>query len=148
MAPKKKPYGRSKNYEQSQIYDAAFAVTDEGLTPYSAANRFGVPKSTLLKQMKGARPSNEQMQPAQRLSRDQEEDIVKWILRQEKLGYAPSSSFVRSLVTSILKENGDAQPLGKNWLDSFKKRHPEIISKLGRKQEASRFSSFTPKAVN
>lgn len=148
MAPKKKSYGRSKDYEQSQIYDAAYAVTDEGLTPYTAAKMYGVPKTTLLKQMEDTRPSNEQIQPAQRLSRDQEEDIVKWILRQEKLGYAPTGSFVRSLVTSLLVENGDTKPLGKNWVDNFKKRHPEIISKMGRKQEAERFSSFTPKAVN
>jgi hypothetical protein len=51
-------------------------------------------------------------------------------------------------VTSILKENGDNRALGKNWLTSFKKRHPEVISKMGRKQEAERVTSFTPKAVN
>jgi len=148
MAPKKKSVGRSRDYKQSALYDAAFAVTDEGLTPYAAAVKHGVPKTTLISQMKGARPSDEQIQPAQRLSRAQEEDIVNWILRQEKLGYAPTSSLVRSLVTSILTENGDNRPLGKNWLASFKKRHPEVISKMGRKQEADRFTSFTPKAVN
>jgi hypothetical protein len=105
MAPKKKSVGRSRDYEQSALYDAAFAVTDEGLTPYAAAAKHGVPKTTLISQMKGTRPSDEQIQPAQRLSRAQEEDIVNWILRQEKLGYAPTSSLVRSLVTSILKEN-------------------------------------------
>jgi hypothetical protein len=75
------------------------------------------------------------------------QNIVTWILRQEKLGYAPTASFVRPLVTSVLQENGDTKPLGKNWVDSYKKRHPEVISKMGRKQEAECFTSFTPKAV-
>ncbi|MBE1616056.1 hypothetical protein IDF54_14470, partial [Flavobacterium sp. SaA2.13] len=82
---------------------------------------------------------------AQRLSALQEEGITTWILRQEKLGYAPTASLVRSLATAILKKNGDMKPLGKNWVASFNKRNPAVWSKLGRKQEAERFSAFTPK---
>jgi hypothetical protein len=33
-------------------------------------------------------------------------------------------------------------------MDGFKKRHPEIDTKLGKRQEACRFKSFTPKPVN
>jgi hypothetical protein len=110
MAPKKKPIGRPVDYSKSQMTKALNAVQDDDVSPYLAAQQHGVPKSTLLDQMKGSKASDEQIQPAQRLSRSQEEGIVTWILRQEKLGYAPTSSFVRSLVTSILKKNGDVRP--------------------------------------
>jgi hypothetical protein len=55
---------------------------------------------------------------------------------------------VRSFVTLIFMEKGDTKPLGKNWLTAFKKRHPEVILKMCRKQEAEQFTLFTPKAVN
>lgn len=52
------------------------------------------------------------------------------------MGYAPTGSFVRSLVTLILMEHGDNRPLGKNWLTTIKKRYLQIISQMGWKQEA------------
>ncbi|KAM5528328.1 transposase [Fusarium oxysporum f. sp. phaseoli] len=43
---------------------------------------------------------------------------------------------------------GKAYPIGVHWLARFIKRHPEIDTKVGKRQEASRFNSFTPMAVN
>jgi hypothetical protein len=39
-------------------------------------------------------------------------------------------------------------PLGKNWIQRFIRRNPTIKTKVGQRQEATRFNSFTPKAVN
>jgi hypothetical protein len=39
-------------------------------------------------------------------------------------------------------------PIGVHWLARFIKRHPEIDMKVGKRQEAARFNSFTPMAVN
>jgi DNA-binding NarL/FixJ family response regulator len=79
------------------------------------------------------------------LSNDQELRIVRWILRQEKLGFAPSQSAVREIVSSLANIQA-----GKAWVGRsrgrFIKRH--IHSKIGRRQEAARFHKFTPKAVN
>ena len=38
--------------------------------------------------------------------------------------------------------------VGVNWVAKFIKRYPEIKNKRGRRQEANRFNSFTPKAVH
>lgn len=128
--------------------DAVNSVQNDDVAPATAAKKHGVPRTSLLRQLDGIKSSDQQSQPAQRLSPSQEESIATWILRQEKLGYAPTASLVRNLATSILKKNGDMQPLGKNWIASFKKRNPQVWSKMGRKQEAERFSNFTPKSVN
>lgn len=85
----------------------------------------------------------------QRLSTIEENNVVDWITKQESLGYAPSAQVVRKVVEGILKKNGDPEPLGKHWMDGFKKRHHDrIYTKIGRKQEAERFDGFTPKTVN
>ena len=42
-----------------------------------------------------------------RISESQEDDLVRWILRQEGLGYAPSHAQVRAIVVSLLNRQGD-----------------------------------------
>jgi hypothetical protein len=73
---------------------------------------------------------------------------VSWILRQEQLGFAPSHTLLKATVTALLHQAGDIRPLGKNWIESFRKRNPAIHTKIGCRMEAARFNSFTPKAVN
>ncbi|SCO92624.1 uncharacterized protein FRV6_16752 [Fusarium oxysporum] len=87
-------------------------------------------------------------QPAQLLSKSQESRLVTWILRQEALGYAPSHSQVRATVAALLRQQGRERHIGVHWLARFIKRHPDIKTKVGKRQEAARFNSFTPMAVN
>ncbi|RYC80211.1 hypothetical protein BFJ63_vAg16899, partial [Fusarium oxysporum f. sp. narcissi] len=91
---------------------------------------------------------NERIQAHQRIPKSQEETLIRWVLRQESLGYAPSHSQLRACVEAILKQQGDNKPLGKHWTTRFVKRHLELSTKLGKRQEAARFDGFTPKAVN
>lgn len=47
------------------------------------------------------------------------------------------------------QRSGATSEVGKHWLDRFLKRHKdEVNSKLGKRQEAQRFDSFTYKAVD
>ncbi|RKK40103.1 hypothetical protein BFJ69_g18502, partial [Fusarium oxysporum] len=80
--------------------------------------------------------------------KSQEETLLRWVLRQESLGYALSHSQLRACVEAILKQQGDNKPLGKHWTTRFVKRHLELSTKLVKRQEAARFDGFTPKAVN
>ncbi|KAK7570890.1 hypothetical protein V3481_018983 [Fusarium oxysporum f. sp. vasinfectum] len=59
-----------------------------------------------------------------------------------------SHSQLRACVEAILKQQGDNKPLGKHWTTRFVKRHLQLSTKLGKRQEAARFDGFTPKAVN
>ncbi|XP_044721129.1 tc5 transposase DNA-binding domain-containing protein [Hirsutella rhossiliensis] len=84
----------------------------------------------------------------QQNARDQEANLVAWTLRQESLGYAPSQSQIRACVVAVLKQQGCDSRLGRHWVEKFIQRHPELRSKVGRRQEANRFDLFTPKAVH
>ena len=49
---------------------------------------------------------------------------------------------------ALQKQQGSKPGVGRNWVSKFIKRHTELKSKVGRRQEANRFNSFTPKAVH
>lgn len=148
MPRKNKGKERELKYSDSDLQGALLDVNENGLFFYAAELKWGVPRRTLQSRQQGEHLSQDaQIQPAARLSRKHEKRVVQWILKQEPLGYAPSAAVVRSVVLSILEGMGDERPLGKGWITSFKKRNPEIATKIGRKQEAARFIAFTPKAV-
>jgi hypothetical protein len=132
-------------YTEESLANALFDITDNGLSQYQAAQKWGIPQQTISSRLHGQMALADQIQPQRHLSKNQEDKLVSWILRQESIGYAPSHSQIRACVLALLKPN---QRLGYNWVAKFIKRHPEIKTKIGRRQEANRFNSFTPKAVH
>ncbi|KAF4334743.1 hypothetical protein FBEOM_11425 [Fusarium beomiforme] len=137
-----------RNYTEDDVAEAIFDTTDRGLSQNEAAQKRGVPQWTISRRLSGQASMNERIQAHQRISKSQEETLIRWVLQQESLGYAPSHSQVRACVEAILQQQGDNKPLGKHWTTRFVKRHPKLSTKLGKRQEAARFDGFTPKAVN
>ncbi|KAF6525938.1 hypothetical protein HZS61_011733 [Fusarium oxysporum f. sp. conglutinans] len=137
-----------RNYTEDDVAEAIFDTTDRGLSQNEAAQKRGVPQWTISRRLSGQASRNERIQAHQRISKSQEETLIRWVLRQESLGYAPSHSQVRACVEAMLQQQGDNKPLGKHWTTRFVKRHPKLSTKIGKRQEAARFDGFTPKAVN
>ncbi|KAG6989090.1 hypothetical protein FocnCong_v021212 [Fusarium oxysporum f. sp. conglutinans] len=135
-------------YTKDDVAEAILDITDRGLSQTGAAQKRGVPRSTLSGRLSGQASRNERIQAHQRISKSQEETLLRWVLRQESLGYTLSHSQLRACVEAILKQQGDNKPLGKHWTTRFVKRHLELSTKLGKRQEAARFDGFTPKVVN
>lgn len=123
-------------------------ITDNSLSQHQAAQKWGVPQRTLSARSRGQTALAKQIQPQRHLSKNQEDKLVIWIRRQESLGYAPSHSQIRACVLRLLQQQGDNPELGRHWVSKFIQRHPELRTKMGRRQEANRFNSFTPKAVH
>jgi hypothetical protein len=136
------------SYTEEDIIQAMLDVTDNGLSQDQAAQKNGVPQTTLSDRLRSLPSRSEVTQPAQLLSKSQESRLVTWILRQEALGYAPSHSQVRATVAALLRQQGRERHIDVHWLARFIKRHPDIETKVENRQEAARFNSFTPMAVN
>ncbi len=136
------------SYTEDSMADAYLNVADNGMSVRKAAEKHGIPHTSLSARLRGRTAKAEAIQPAQLLSVAQEQRLVTWMLRQESLGLAPSISNVKEAVNALLDKAGDARLVGRNWIDGFKRRNPAIHTKIGRRQEASRFNGFTPKAVN
>ncbi|KAL9562904.1 hypothetical protein ACKAV7_013090 [Fusarium commune] len=136
------------SYTEENVIQAMLDVTDNGLSQNQTAQKNGVPQTTLSDRLRGLPSRSEITQPAQLLSKSQESRLIIWILRQEALGYAPSHSQVRATVAALLRQQGRERHISIHWLARFIKRHPDIKTKVGKRQEATRFNSFTLIAVN
>ena len=128
--------------------DALFHNTDNSFSQYCVAQKYGIPQQTISDRLNGKTAMADQVQPHRLLSKNQETKLVFWILRQESLGYAPSHTQIRACVEALMEQQNKKQKIGRNWVTKFIRRHPEIKTKPGRRQEAKRFNSFTPKAVH
>jgi lambda repressor-like predicted transcriptional regulator len=126
-----------RNYTEDDVAEAILDITDRGLSQNEAAQKRGVPQSTLSGRLSGQASRNERIQAHQRILKSQEETLIRWVLRQESLGYALSHSQLRACVEAILKQQGDNKPLGKHWTTKFVKRHLELSTKLEKRQEAA-----------
>jgi hypothetical protein len=143
--PSKKPHWV---YTEDSLINAVLDIKNHQISIRQAAQKWGVPRSTLSDRLKGQIASADQVQPNQLLTKNQEAKLASWILRQESLGYAPSHSQIRACVLAFQKQQGSKIGVGRNWVPKFIGRHPELRTKVGRRQEANRFNSFTPKAVH
>ncbi|KAF4336681.1 hypothetical protein FBEOM_9455 [Fusarium beomiforme] len=135
-----------RNYTEDDVAEAIFDTIDRGLSQNEAAQKRGVSQWTISRRLSGQTSRNECIPAHQRISKSQENTFIRWVLRQESLGYALSHSQLRACVEAILKQQGDNKPLGKHWTTRLVKRHLELSTKLGKRHEAAKFDEFTPKA--
>jgi hypothetical protein len=78
----------------------------------AAAKAWGVPRSTLQHRMAGLQPRAIAHQHQQRLSPEQEEFLVDWILEEDSRAQPPSHARVREMAARILCLGGNHNPLG------------------------------------
>jgi hypothetical protein len=143
--PSKKPHWV---YTEDAVANAILDIRNNHFSIRQAAQKWGVPRSTISSRLGGQIAVADQIQPNQLLTRNQEAKLVSWILRQESIGYAPSHSQIRACVLALQKQQGSVQKVGRKWVSKFIGRYPELRTKVGRRQEANRFNSFTPKAIH
>ncbi|CEL00931.1 hypothetical protein ASPCAL00523 [Aspergillus calidoustus] len=114
-----------------------------------AAEVFNVPRSTLRDRLKGHGFQPELRNHSFRLSENQEEALVKWIIDRDTRGVAPKVSHVQQMAYLVLQEGSSTppKPLGKNWVTSFIKRHESIKSRFARKYNCQRALCEDPRAM-
>jgi hypothetical protein len=91
-----------------------------------------VSKSTLHARAHG-RPSRQQKDQGQQyLSSSEEKAVVKFLLHMANLGQPVRIKYIPSLAFSIASKrstNRPTKPPGRNWPQSFERRHPELKSR-------------------
>jgi len=115
-------------YTEEDVQRALNAVAN-GMSQKKAGLEFGVPRSTLQHRINGTLSRQEAHKPQQRLSIVQEDRLTQWVLTQESLGLGPTHAQIRAFAGRVLQARGDANPLGKRWMDSFLRRNPILRTK-------------------
>ena len=102
-----------------------------------AAATYNVPESTLRNRLAG-KPARRDCQPnSKKLTRLEEEVIVKHILDLDSRGFPPTHDAVRHIANKLLAERG-AGAVGKLWPYNFVKRTESLATRFSRTHDRQR----------
>jgi hypothetical protein len=96
-----------------------------------------VPLRTIRRRRDGTRSQRDCEPNSKRLTKLEEEAIVKQILEQDLRGISPSKLLVQDMADRLLRAR-DAEPVGKNWVNNFVKRTPELQKQWTRPYDRQR----------
>ena len=121
-----------QNYQAQNLCRAVQEVKAGHLSYRRAAEKFGIPKSTLLDKVKNSHPKIMGGQTV--LDKKEEQVLVEGILRAAHWGFPLTSVDVRYIVKGYLDRSGKREKRFRNnlpgveWATSFLKRHSRILS--------------------
>ena len=130
-------------------FQAAISDLNAGVFPSqrAAAKAYNIPLATLSRRVRGSQNWQNSHIHQQRLTPQQEDFLVQWILEEDARGFPPSHARTREMANRILRMNGDHASVGKHWISYFIKRNPRVASMIGRKIEAARAEGATQEAI-
>ena len=100
---------------------------------------YGIVPTTLRRRVAGkSRSHQEASKSQQRLSPAEEQALKSWILQVEEWGWPPKISLVRHMAKELLIAKGDHKELGRNWINKFLDRHPELQSRFSQPLDKDR----------
>ena len=98
---------------------------------------YKVPKTTIRRRRDG-KPSRRDCEPnSKSLTKLEEEVIVQRILDENLRGVPPSKLHVRDIADRLLRDRG-VKSVGKNWVDRFIQRTPELRTRWSRPYDRQR----------
>ncbi len=97
---------RESNYNESDVVNSLYDVIENGFSQFKAAQKHGIPQSTISRRLNGSAQGSEQIQPFKHLSNEQEARLCQWIVRQESLGYALSHNQLKGCVLALVNQLG------------------------------------------
>ncbi|SCO82591.1 uncharacterized protein FRV6_06804 [Fusarium oxysporum] len=100
------------------------------------AKKYAISRGSLRNRQKGGTNARDAQIERQKLSEEQEEFLVEWILNEEAAARAPTKKNIRLFGNLILKYDNQDQQLGNHWVNRFLTRHPDIKMKLSRSIDA------------
>jgi hypothetical protein len=127
-----------KTYTEGDIHIAISDIASKQIQSVRrAAAVYRVPRSTLQDRRARTRPRRDCEPNTKRLTELEEEVIVERILNQSLRGVPLLKANVRDMADRLLRERG-RKPTGKNWVDNFIKRTPELRTRWSRPYDHQR----------
>ena len=105
-----------------------------------------MPRKTLSDRRAGKRSRRDCEANLRRLDKLEEEAIVERILEESARGFAPTKADVRGMANKLLHERA-SNPVGKNWVNNFVKRTPELRTRWSRPYNHQRAACEDPAAI-
>jgi hypothetical protein len=143
-------------YSEDTLITALTAYRNSEYTSIrTCAYAFNIPYSTLASQLRTRTSYSKSHELQQILSNAEEETLLKSITRLSKSGCPITLPLIRDLAKEIRLSYfrlsstlTSYSPIGKRWLDRFRKRYPELKTVYSRALDASRFEGVNYPVVN
>ncbi|VEN54906.1 unnamed protein product [Callosobruchus maculatus] len=121
-------------YSENDLFRAVHSIKSGEISLNYASKLYGIPKSTLSNKLNKKVPMERKMGPTTILTKEEEEELVIWILNKAKLGFPLSGEDVKDSIQNVLKQCPRPNPFkddrpGKKWLALFLSRHPEVVKR-------------------
>ncbi|ESZ90366.1 hypothetical protein SBOR_9248 [Sclerotinia borealis F-4128] len=112
----------------------------------SVANLYNIPESTLRTRINGSTPLQERRPANHKLTKLEEEVILRYILDMDARGFVPRVSGVEDMVNDILDTRG-AHHIGKLWVHRFVQHQPELKMRFNRVYDFQRALCEDPELI-
>ena len=133
-------------YTENDLQNALADIRG-GMSTAQAARVWSVPRTTLRHRLHGTEPLKIAKAHSQRLSPSQEESLAHWVRIQGTIGYPPTHATIRFIASRILANDGDFQPLGRNWMEGFLRRNASIKTMKGKSIESARLTNANAETI-
>ncbi|KAM5349768.1 hypothetical protein ACJ41O_006273 [Fusarium nematophilum] len=129
--------------EDASVLKVSGIVDAKKVPTAQVARKHAIARGTLRHRQKGGTNAREAKISTQRLSPDQEDDLINWIINKEEASRAPTKKNIREFAQLMASVSGEEQPIGHNWVNRFIQRHEEVKTKFSRSTEAVRTREAT-----
>jgi 4-hydroxybenzoate polyprenyltransferase len=139
---------RLDNRDPKLLQGINYLDLNPGSSIRSAAKISGANRSTIARQL--VRPTSRVLakESSQRFSWRHERFLADWIKEEDARGHAPGRSRVLEMAQKLLRANGDDKPLGRKWIDGFKRRNSDVKTLIGKKIASERHNGASIEGLN
>lgn len=150
MPPKAHQNLRNSSEQEGRILLAISALKRQEICNIAEAARvYNIPRTTLRRRLNGHTFRAETRANSHKLTQNEEESLVQWILSLGRRGAPPRPSYIREMANILLSARGTIpiQSVGENWVYKFIKRRPEIKTCYSRRYDYRRAKCEDPKTI-
>lgn len=150
MPPKPRQNRRESIEQEGRILLAVSALKNQEIRSIREAARiYNVHERTLRRRLNGITSRSETRANNHKLTQNEEDSLVQWILSLDRRGAPPRLSDVQEMANLLLAGRGTTsiQLVGVNWATKFTKRRDEVKSCFSRRYDYRRAKCEDPKAI-
>jgi hypothetical protein len=131
-------------YTEADVQLALSDIKCDQLTSLRRAEAiYQVPERTIRRRRDGKRSRRDCEPNLKRLTKLEEEVIVQRVLEESARGIPSSKADVRDMADRLLRDR-NSKPIGKNWVDNFIQRTPELRTRWTRPYDRQRAACEEP----
>jgi hypothetical protein len=132
------PHRIQRSYTEGNLQLAILDLNSQQIqSSKRAATTYNVPRRTLIDRRAGRRSRRDCEPNSKRLTKLEEEVIIQRVLEESSRSIPSSKADVGDMADKLLRERG-SKAVGKNWVDNFIQRTPELKKRWTRPYDRQR----------